>query len=268
MNICLTVFNLISFHSLPFIFLLYLPFTYLYFFSSLLSSPLLSSPLLSSPLLSSSLLFSPYPLSLPFYPLFSSFLSHTSFLPLSFFPLSSITLYAFLFPSSFSSSLLSPRPFFCSFFLSPHLYYFFNLASAFHFSSLQNHYLLICSLSFSLLFFFSLFFIFLPLLFLLFIRPLPFSHLFYSPPLFSSFSLLSFLFSFLSSPLHFPSPSLLFSPLPFSSLHRFSLLCTALGLPSDVAHFLNCGADRVLLKPLDVQTFAQAMKKFSKSRKM
>jgi hypothetical protein len=32
------------------------------------------------------------------------------------------------------------------------------------------------------------------------------------------------------------------------------------GLPTDVAHYLNCGADRVLLKPLDINAFGQAMK--------
>ena len=33
-----------------------------------------------------------------------------------------------------------------------------------------------------------------------------------------------------------------------------------LGLPSDVAHFLSCGADRVLLKPLDILAFGEAMR--------
>ena len=31
------------------------------------------------------------------------------------------------------------------------------------------------------------------------------------------------------------------------------------GLPSDIVYFLNCGANKVLLKPLDVKTFEQAM---------
>jgi hypothetical protein len=37
------------------------------------------------------------------------------------------------------------------------------------------------------------------------------------------------------------------------------IYCSA-GLPSDVAHFLECGADRVLLKPLDVDAFTEAMR--------
>jgi hypothetical protein len=32
------------------------------------------------------------------------------------------------------------------------------------------------------------------------------------------------------------------------------------GLPSDVAHFLSCGADKVLLKPLDILAFGEAMR--------
>jgi hypothetical protein len=39
------------------------------------------------------------------------------------------------------------------------------------------------------------------------------------------------------------------------SLH----VCCSVGLPSDVAHFLECGADRVLLKPLNVDAFTEAM---------
>jgi hypothetical protein len=37
------------------------------------------------------------------------------------------------------------------------------------------------------------------------------------------------------------------------------------GLPTDVAHYLNCGADRVLLKPLDISAFGQAMRDLSDS---
>lgn len=32
------------------------------------------------------------------------------------------------------------------------------------------------------------------------------------------------------------------------------------GLPSDVEHFLQCGANRVLLKPLDFNAFTEAMR--------
>ena len=32
------------------------------------------------------------------------------------------------------------------------------------------------------------------------------------------------------------------------------------GLPADVAHFLTCGADKVLLKPLDILAFGEAMR--------
>ena len=32
------------------------------------------------------------------------------------------------------------------------------------------------------------------------------------------------------------------------------------GLPADVAHFLSCGADKVLLKPLDILAFGEAMR--------
>ena len=32
------------------------------------------------------------------------------------------------------------------------------------------------------------------------------------------------------------------------------------GLPADVAHFLSCGADKILLKPLDILAFGQAMR--------
>ena len=31
------------------------------------------------------------------------------------------------------------------------------------------------------------------------------------------------------------------------------------GLPSDIAHFISCGADKVLLKPLDIEAFKEAM---------
>ena len=32
------------------------------------------------------------------------------------------------------------------------------------------------------------------------------------------------------------------------------------GLPSDIDTFLSCGANKVLLKPLDLEAFSQAMK--------
>lgn len=32
------------------------------------------------------------------------------------------------------------------------------------------------------------------------------------------------------------------------------------GLPLDVAHFVSCGANKVLLKPLDINSFTLAMK--------
>jgi CheY-like chemotaxis protein len=48
---------------------------------------------------------------------------------------------------------------------------------------------------------------------------------------------------------------LMFSPL-FPPLSP-RLLST--GLPADIAHFLACGADRVLLKPLDMNAFGKAM---------
>ena len=35
------------------------------------------------------------------------------------------------------------------------------------------------------------------------------------------------------------------------------LLCS--GLPSDIDYFLSCGANKVLLKPLDLETFGQAI---------
>ena len=32
------------------------------------------------------------------------------------------------------------------------------------------------------------------------------------------------------------------------------------GLPSDVTHFLKCGANEIILKPLNLERFAQVMK--------
>lgn len=37
------------------------------------------------------------------------------------------------------------------------------------------------------------------------------------------------------------------------------MFCYA-GLPTDVEHFLACGADRVLLKPLNIDAFKDAMR--------
>ena len=36
------------------------------------------------------------------------------------------------------------------------------------------------------------------------------------------------------------------------------------GLPSDIEHFLSCGANNVLLKPLDTEAFGKAMKEIRK----
>ena len=33
------------------------------------------------------------------------------------------------------------------------------------------------------------------------------------------------------------------------------------GLPSDVSHFISCGVDKVLLKPLDMEAFVRAMRR-------
>ena len=38
------------------------------------------------------------------------------------------------------------------------------------------------------------------------------------------------------------------------------LISFPLGLPSDIKYFLDCGANDVLLKPLDVEAFGLAMK--------
>jgi hypothetical protein len=59
----------------------------------------------------------------------------------------------------------------------------------------------------------------------------------------------------------FPSclPTYLPFFLPFFLFNTFVSFFPA-GLPTDVAHYLNCGADRVLLKPLDINAFGQAMK--------
>jgi hypothetical protein len=40
----------------------------------------------------------------------------------------------------------------------------------------------------------------------------------------------------------------------------YSSLFASAGLPADVAYFLSCGADKVLLKPLDLNKFGQAMR--------
>ena len=47
-----------------------------------------------------------------------------------------------------------------------------------------------------------------------------------------------------------------------SHIWRYTLLYP--GLPSDIDHFMNCGADKVLLKPLDTKVFGQAMKEITK----
>ena len=51
-----------------------------------------------------------------------------------------------------------------------------------------------------------------------------------------------------------------FVKLSISTLTQFYLNIFHPGLPSDIQHFLNCGADRVLLKPLDMNAFRQAMR--------
>ena len=47
------------------------------------------------------------------------------------------------------------------------------------------------------------------------------------------------------------------------SLICLFLLCCFAGLSTDVEHFLSCGADRVLLKPLDIDAFGAAMRELS-----
>ena len=42
-----------------------------------------------------------------------------------------------------------------------------------------------------------------------------------------------------------------------NSLYLFDIMS---GLPADVAHFLSCGANKVLLKPLDILAFGEAMR--------
>ena len=44
----------------------------------------------------------------------------------------------------------------------------------------------------------------------------------------------------------------------------FSYLKKSTGLPSDIDFFLNSGANKVLLKPLDLETFGHAMKDMKK----
>lgn len=40
-------------------------------------------------------------------------------------------------------------------------------------------------------------------------------------------------------------------------------LSSSSGLPSDIEYFLECGAGKVLLKPLDMDRFSKAMKEVS-----
>lgn len=49
------------------------------------------------------------------------------------------------------------------------------------------------------------------------------------------------------------------SHLSLSHFALFSRLLLSTGLPSDIAHFLAYGADRVLLKPLDINAFSNAI---------
>jgi hypothetical protein len=56
---------------------------------------------------------------------------------------------------------------------------------------------------------------------------------------------MSCLFSLLIPPAYSLSPSPISSSIP--------------GLFTDVEHFLKCGADKVLLKPLDIDAFSAAM---------
>jgi hypothetical protein len=51
-----------------------------------------------------------------------------------------------------------------------------------------------------------------------------------------------------------------FVPLSTSSSTQLQQYYFNPGLPSDIQHFLNCGADRVLLIPLDMNAFNQAMR--------
>ena len=56
----------------------------------------------------------------------------------------------------------------------------------------------------------------------------------------------------------YSSKILLFLHYTYSYLQSLSHYNT--GLPSDIEHFMNCGADKVLLKPLDMTAFAEAIK--------
>jgi hypothetical protein len=64
---------------------------------------------------------------------------------------------------------------------------------------------------------------------------------------------------FLSSPLHFSISLLFLSSLLLTHL-PFLLYLLSIGLPSDITHFLENGADRVLLKPLDINAFGNAIR--------
>ena len=68
--------------------------------------------------------------------------------------------------------------------------------------------------------------------------------------------------SLLNQPLFFQFFSLLWDELHSHRLinHLSYTLISLPGLPADVAHFLSCGADRVLLKPLDILAFGEAMR--------
>ena len=75
----------------------------------------------------------------------------------------------------------------------------------------------------------------------------------------AAYSSLIFSHASLSSLLHVYLPLLRSSlPLPLPLLPFVPLLFA--GLPSDVTYFLSCGADKVLLKPLDLNKFGLAMR--------
>ena len=71
-----------------------------------------------------------------------------------------------------------------------------------------------------------------------------------------SFHLLHF---FLLNRLILSTASLL-SSYPSTSHHIFVLLNTLPGLSTDVEHFEQCGANKVLLKPLDIDDFESSMR--------
>lgn len=45
------------------------------------------------------------------------------------------------------------------------------------------------------------------------------------------------------------------------SILIFPMTLSLSGLPSDVSHFISCGVDKVLLKPLDMEAFVRVMRR-------